>query len=159
LAPGERWPVPLGAVIETGLAVLVLHQAAPESHAKANVVEPPGGIVFESEPMRRLFEMLDPIAASRLSVLVLGETGVGKDVVARAIHERSPRAKGRFVALNCAALPETIVESELFGHAKGAFTGAQQAKTGYFEAADGGTIFLDEVGDLSASTQARLLRV
>jgi transcriptional regulator with GAF, ATPase, and Fis domain len=109
--------------------------------------------------MRRLYDTIPAIAESPLCVLILGETGVGKDVLARAIHEHSKRVKGPFVAINCAALPESMLESELFGHVRGAFTGAVQAKVGLFEAAHAGTLFLDEVGELSPMTQAKLLRV
>jgi transcriptional regulator with GAF, ATPase, and Fis domain len=103
--------------------------------------------------------MVRRFAASDLPVLILGETGTGKEVVARALHRHSRRAGRPFVAVNCAALPETLAESELFGHERGSFTGAQARKPGLFEAADGGTLLLDEVGELSASNQARLLRV
>src|SRR6185295_16375179 len=102
---------------------------------------------------------LDRAASSLISVLLLGETGVGKEVAARALHVGSARASGPFVAINCAALPESLLEAELFGHEKGAFTGALQARPGLFESADGGSLFLDEIGELSLGTQAKLLRV
>jgi transcriptional regulator with GAF, ATPase, and Fis domain len=108
--------------------------------------------------MRGLFERLAKIAGSEATVLVTGETGTGKELVAQAIHEASPRADKPFVIVDCAALPENLIESELFGHAKGAFTGAITARTGAIEAADGGTLFLDEIGDLPMSMQPRLLR-
>jgi two-component system, NtrC family, response regulator AtoC len=108
--------------------------------------------------MRALFAQIERIAPAPISVLILGETGVGKEVIAEHIHRSSGR-RGRFVALNCAALPENLLESELFGHEKGAFTGAHASKEGLFESADGGTVFLDEVGDLPAATQVKLLRV
>jgi transcriptional regulator with PAS, ATPase and Fis domain len=98
-------------------------------------------------------------AASPAPVLVLGETGTGKEVVARTIHQMSPRAKGPFVAVNCSAIPETLLESELFGHEKGAFTGAMARRPGYFELADGGTIFLDEIAEMRSNLQAKYLRV
>jgi two-component system response regulator HydG len=117
------------------------------------------GIIGGSEPMQRVFDTLRQVSASNATVLILGETGTGKELVARAIHANSPRRGNRFMALNCAALSETILESELFGHEKGAFTGAMQQRKGRFEYAHGGTLFLDEVGDLPAPTQVKLLRV
>jgi transcriptional regulator with GAF, ATPase, and Fis domain len=107
----------------------------------------------------RLRPTLERMAASDLTILVLGETGVGKDVCARMIHSLSPRAAAPFIAVNCAAIAEGLVESELFGHERGAFTGAAQTKVGLFEAAQGGTIFLDEIGELGMGLQAKLLRV
>lgn len=115
-------------------------------------------ILGETAPIRLLRERVEAAAASDVSVLITGETGTGKDLCARTIHERSRRAGRPFVVVNCAAIPETLLESELFGHEKGAFTGALQRRTGRFEAADGGTLFLDEVGDLSPASQAKVLR-
>ena len=109
--------------------------------------------------MRDLYRMLDRIARGTISVLLLGETGVGKEVLAERIHRSSPRSDAPFVKLNCAAFSETLIESELFGHEKGAFTGADAAKPGLFEAAEGGSVFLDEVGEMPAVLQAKLLRV
>ncbi len=113
----------------------------------------------ESPAMVRLRERVDAAAASDVAVLLTGETGTGKDLCARTIHERSRRAGKPFVVVNCAAIPETLFESDLFGHEKGAFTGADRRRTGRFEAANGGTIFLDEVGELATGGQAKLLRV
>jgi transcriptional regulator with GAF, ATPase, and Fis domain len=116
-------------------------------------------LVAESTAMQRALAQADRAAAGRSTVLLIGETGTGKEQVARRIHERSPRASRPFVALNCGALPEGLLESELFGHEKGAFTGADRRRLGRFELADGGTLFLDEIGDLPAGAQVKLLRV
>lgn len=116
------------------------------------------GLVGTSPAMRELFRQLDQLAASDVSIVLIGESGTGKELVARAAHNNSGRAAGPFVALNCAAIPETLQESELFGHERGAFTGATARRAGRFEAADGGTLFLDEVAELSPSLQAKLLR-
>ncbi|MCY2961495.1 MAG: sigma-54 dependent transcriptional regulator [Planctomycetota bacterium] len=117
------------------------------------------GIVGQSPPMQRVFDVLGQVSSTNATVLILGESGTGKELAARAIHTNSPRAKRPFVAVNCAALSEELIESELFGHVKGAFTGAFAAKEGRFVYADGGTLFLDEVGDMPLATQAKLLRV
>ena len=116
------------------------------------------GIVGQSAEMKRLFRQLDRVAASDITVLIHGASGTGKELIARAIHENSRRIDGPFVALNCAAVPEFLQESELFGHEKGAFTGADSRRLGIFERAAGGTLFLDEVGELSPTLQAKLLR-
>ena len=119
----------------------------------------PENIIGTSKPMREVYTLIDKISPARTTVLLLGESGVGKELVAGAVHFHSPRAGGPFIRFNCAALPESLVESELFGHEKGAFTGAVARRKGRFEEADGGTIFLDEVGELSLAVQAKLLRV
>jgi len=116
-------------------------------------------ILGKSPPMQALFSLLERVAQVASPALVLGETGTGKELVARALHSTGPRAAGPFVVVNCAALPETLLESELFGHTRGAFTGATQARRGLFLDADGGTLLLDEIGELSPPLQARLLRV
>jgi two-component system response regulator PilR (NtrC family) len=118
-----------------------------------------GGILGRSRPMQKLFHLLDTVARSSSTILITGETGTGKEVVARAVHHNSQRRAHRFVALNCSAIPETLLEAELFGHVRGAFTGAVGARQGRFEQAHKGTLFLDEVGTMSAALQAKLLRV
>jgi DNA-binding NtrC family response regulator len=119
----------------------------------------PRGMIGRSPAIRAVLEVVERVAPTDATVLVTGETGTGKELVARALHEQSPRASGPFIAVNCAALSEGLLESELFGHKKGAFTGAVKDRTGLFEAASGGTILLDEIGDVSPAMQHRLLRV
>ena len=118
----------------------------------------PGGIIGQSEPMRQLMDMLATIAPSEATVLITGESGTGKELIARATHANSQRRKGPYVAVNCAALTENLLESELFGHEKGAFTGAERRREGRFLLADKGTIFLDEIGEMSLAMQVKLLR-
>jgi Nif-specific regulatory protein len=120
---------------------------------------PVAGIIGDSEPMRALLAKIAVVAKSRSPVLLRGESGTGKELFARAIHDLSPCVGGPFIKVNCAALPESVLESELFGHEKGAFTGAVAARKGRFELADGGTLFLDEIGEMSPAFQAKLLRV
>ncbi|HVU36820.1 MAG TPA: sigma-54 dependent transcriptional regulator, partial [Opitutales bacterium] len=115
-------------------------------------------IVGHSPALRTVLEQAKQAAATRATVLLTGETGTGKELLAQMIHQNSPRARGPFVAVHCAALPASLLESELFGHEKGAFTGASERRIGRFEAADGGTLFLDEMGELDAATQVKLLR-
>jgi two-component system, NtrC family, response regulator AtoC len=146
IAAGDR--IVLGSV-----SVIVGRRMEPGNGAR------PGEPIVRDRKMTELYAELDHAAASSINVLLLGETGVGKEVLARALHARSRRASGPFIAINCAALPETLLEAELFGHERGAFTGATQARPGLFESADGGTLFLDEVGELPMTTQAKLLRV
>ncbi len=116
-------------------------------------------MIGDSAPMRTLFDQIAKVAPSSGRVLIVGESGTGKELVARAIHDNSKRANGPFIKVNCAAIPRDLIESELFGHEKGAFTGALEQRRGRFELADRGTLLLDEVGDMSAETQAKLLRV
>ena len=118
-----------------------------------------GEIIGDSPKMLEVYRLIEGVAPTSSTVLILGESGTGKELAARAIHQRSPRAKKPFVAVNCGAIPKELVESELFGHVRGAFTGAQAARAGLFESADGGTILLDEVGDLPLAAQVKLLRV
>ncbi|MGE0401858.1 MAG: sigma-54-dependent transcriptional regulator, partial [Kofleriaceae bacterium] len=117
-----------------------------------------GDLIGASPAMQQVYQLIDQVSATDATVLITGESGTGKEVVARAIHERSRRKGGPFVALNCAAVPEQLLESELFGHAKGAFTDAKQSRQGLFQQASGGTLFLDEVGDMALTTQPKLLR-
>jgi DNA-binding NtrC family response regulator len=118
-----------------------------------------GGLVGSSRPMREIFGLIEQIAPSNVSVLITGESGTGKELVARTLHNLSPRKARPFVAVNCAAIPETLIESEIFGHEKGAFTGAVERRAGCFELASGGTLLLDELAEMPAGTQAKLLRV
>lgn len=134
---------------------LAVRDFAPE---RAATRPPRGGMVGESETLRAALERMERFAASDLPVLVLGESGTGKELAARQIHRRSPRAEAAFVALNCAALSETLLLSDLFGHVRGSFTGADRDRAGVFETAQGGTVFLDEIGDLPATAQGMLLR-
>ena len=129
-----------------------LREEVEQTHADA-------GIVGQSPALKRVLGQVDRVASTDATVLILGETGTGKELFARAVHAASPRRERPLVKVNCAALPETLIESELFGHEKGAFTGATARRTGRFELADGGTIFLDEIGDLPLALQAKLLRV
>jgi two-component system response regulator AtoC len=145
---GER--VSLG-----GLIPLVIRRAASPHDDPVSA----GHAIVHDPAMRSVYEQVARTARSTSSVLILGETGVGKEVLARFLHERSPRAQAPFLELNCAALPPSLLESELFGHEKNAFTGANQARAGLLESADGGTIFLDEVGELPLPVQVKLLRV
>jgi DNA-binding NtrC family response regulator len=118
-----------------------------------------GSLVGQSKKMREVLSLISMVAPSRAPVLVTGESGTGKEIAARTIHELSPRALKPFVAVNCAAIPESLMESEIFGHEKGAFTGAAERRMGCFELADGGTLLLDEIGEMPVGTQAKLLRV
>ncbi len=132
--------------------------ASPPPASEQRAEQEPGMLVL-APPMRELYAQLQQVAQSPLSVLIFGETGVGKEIVARELHRRSARAAGPFLPLNCAALNEQLLEAELFGHERGAFTGATLARPGLFETAEGGTVFLDELGELPASVQVKLLRV
>jgi transcriptional regulator with PAS, ATPase and Fis domain len=168
LETGASAPFGVGEMIEAGGVFFMVHDRMPHQFlggaARTTLVprEPvvaSSDVVVSDPAMQRLHELVSLVAASTLPVLVVGETGVGKELIASAIHERSPRSREPFVCLNCAALPDTLLESELFGYEKGAFSGATQSKRGIIEAADHGTLFLDEVGEMALSTQAKLLRV
>ena len=130
-----------------------------ENRTLRSALETRHQLVGESASLKSIMDQVRRAAPTNATVLILGESGVGKELIARAIHRQSLRAKERFVQVNCAAIPEELIESELFGHERGAFTGATEKQTGKFEMADRGTIFLDEVGDMSAKTQAKVLRV
>jgi two-component system response regulator AtoC len=161
----EPAPIELGDTVLLGAVVVYLQQAPPPSDARTRGSPPetpsPQGRppVIEDPEMKRLYRMIHRVADSNISVLLLGETGVGKEVIAEAIHRTSPRAERPYLRLNCAAFSEQLLESELFGYERGAFSGATQAKPGLLETASGGTVLLDEVGELPLSTQAKLLRV
>ena len=131
----------------------------PAAAADGTAIPMRFGMVGDSAPMRALFELLAKVAPSDVSVLIQGETGTGKELVARALHEHSRRKHKPFLAENCAAVPASLLESELFGHKKGSFTGAIADRPGHFVAADGGTVFLDEIGDMPLAMQSKLLRV
>jgi two-component system, NtrC family, response regulator AtoC len=135
-----------------------LRREARQLRARVRDRVAPNNIVGVAPVMQRVFEVIDQVAPSRATVLITGESGTGKELVANAIHQRSPRAHGPFVKLHCAALAESLLESELFGHERGSFTGAVARKDGRFSLADGGTLFLDEIGEISPSIQVKLLR-
>jgi len=145
------------SAVERTLRKLHIRRTAHES-SKPRILSPPG-LIGESKAMVRIGEFIAKAALTSATVLISGESGTGKELVARAIHYRSPRASAPFVPVNCGAIPEELLESELFGHIKGAFTGASETRAGFFQTADGGTIFLDEISETSLSMQVKLLRV
>jgi two-component system response regulator HydG len=156
-------PVELDALaiaLERAIKHKQLHEEVRRLREEASraVAARPADLIGESDAMRRVYDLVDRIADAEVSVLVTGESGTGKEVVARAMHERSRRARGPFIAINCAAVPEPLLESELFGHARGAFTDAKEARAGLFQEASGGTLFLDEIGDMPLSLQPKILR-
>ena len=156
LVPHRRVVLQAEALIQIGTALITL-----TVNERRRLQSQPGipGFIVEDGAMKRVLELADRAAPTQMTVLLLGESGSGKEMLARYVHQRSPRAANRMVSLNCGALPENLLESELFGHEKGAFTGATGAKPGLFEAAHGGTLFLDEVGELPPALQVKLLRV
>ena len=165
IARGERVAVQSGETIAIGSSVLIVHvrsKRQPErpvtdvpTYTEANLADAMAG----PDPMKAIYAVAEKAAAGTINILILGETGVGKEVMAKTIHRMSPRRSGPSICLNCAALSESLLESELFGYEKGAFTGATNSKLGLLEAAEGGTLFLDEVGEMPLSTQVKLLRV
>jgi transcriptional regulator with GAF, ATPase, and Fis domain len=164
LTRGESAPIAAGTVVEIGYATMFVQVGRPPGARSSSPGAPPPHVnaasaIILDPTMQRLYALLDIIAPSPLNVLVLGETGTGKEVFAEAIHNGSARTAAPLLRINCAALSGSLLESELFGHEKGAFTGAAGAKAGLFESAHGGTVFLDEVGELPLDTQAKLLRV
>jgi transcriptional regulator with PAS, ATPase and Fis domain len=158
---GETVPLASGDTIAVGQAEILVAETAGQRDRRdpAAVESELPGVVVSDPAMAQVFDRARRVAPAETTVLLLGETGVGKEVVAEQIHRQSPRVAGPFVRLNCGSLPESILESELFGHERGAFTGADKRKPGYLETADGGTLFLDEIGELGPSMQTRLLRV
>mgnify|MGYP003477519171 FL=1 len=172
LPPSSRAAFAPGDIVELGGAVLVVQRGGSEAASAATnpKSQPRPGVAFRarehslspilaSEAIQRLYRTIELLAPSRINVLIVGETGSGKEVAARALHDRSERARLPFVPINCASMPASLLESELFGYERGAFTGADRAKPGLIEAATGGTLLLDEVGEMPMATQAKLLRV
>jgi two-component system, NtrC family, response regulator AtoC len=160
LAPHERHSMRPGDALRVGAVLLSLQAKRSSLPPVKNMVRGVGGPRVMNDPaVKQAYELITRAAATEISVLILGETGAGKEAMAETVHQRSPRSGGPFLLLNCAALSETLLESELFGHEKGAFTGAHSSKAGLLESTAGGTVFLDEIGELSLGTQAKLLRV
>ena len=155
----EQLPFNLKIVVEEALRARADAEAATTFEPRMTVEEHQDKLVGRSESMQQVFKMIGRVAPSDVPVMITGESGSGKDLVARAIHQYSNRSGGSFLAMNCAAIPEPLLESELFGHEKGAFTGATAQRVGRFEQTDGGTLFLDEIGDLPLGLQGKLLRV
>ena len=149
--------------VEASDISIVVDSAQRFSIARRRMLERPGArvqsqLIGDSPAMRKLDAAIDQVARQEVSVLLRGESGTGKELAARSIHDRSERRERKFVAVNCSSIPETLIDSELFGHARGAFTGAVGERAGVFVEADGGTLFLDEIGDMPLHVQARLLR-
>ena len=155
-------PKPVDPARLRGILQSAARQKEAEKVETARVVKQAGvlgGLVGSTAEMKAVFNLIERVASSNVSVLVTGESGTGKELVARALHDLSSRRNKPFVAVNCAAIPETLIESEIFGHEKGAFTGAMERRAGCFELAEEGTLLLDEIGEMPAATQAKLLRV
>ncbi|MCA9676323.1 MAG: sigma-54-dependent Fis family transcriptional regulator, partial [Myxococcales bacterium] len=151
------------AILDKAVKQAIANRTAPRSHfyasdADADEVKGRFGLVGDSPEMHAIFEIIDKVADTPSTVLITGESGTGKELVAKALHENSSRRAGPFIKINCAAIPKTLMESELFGYEKGAFTGATSSKPGRFELADGGTLFLDEIGEIPVEMQVKLLR-
>jgi two-component system, NtrC family, response regulator AtoC len=160
VAPNTPVPVALSTIVELGETMIVVQvEGAAPVTASRSLGQSQAPRADISPGMQHLYRLVDNVAQSNITVIVRGETGAGKEVVSEEIHKRSARANGPLVKLNCAALPEQLLEGELFGYERGAFTGATQAKAGLIESADGGTLFLDEIGEMPLATQAKLLRV
>ncbi len=154
-------PLDLGALVvtlERALHDRALREEVKRLRAVVNELQPFGEMIGESDAVKKMCQLIARVAASEATVLVTGESGTGKELVARGLHARSPRANGPFVAINCAAMPESLLESELFGHVRGAFTDARAARPGLFARATGGTLFLDEIAEIPLPVQAKLLR-
>lgn len=152
-------PAALLATVRRAIAQVELQRITISQQELDNAGLPPQGLLFSGRAMERVEKLVYDVAKTPTSVLLMGESGTGKEVVARTIHLASPRKNGPFIPLNCAAIPENLLESELFGHERGAFTGAVQARRGKFELAQGGTLFLDEIGEMPPLLQVKLLRV
>ena len=152
-------PPKLLAMVESALRTQADTKTAAGYQPVINTEDHKEGIIGSSPPMQQVFKIIGQFAASDASVMITGESGTGKELVARALHRHSHRASKAFVAVNCAAIPENLIESELFGHERGSFTGATAQRLGKFELCDGGTIFLDEIGDMTPTTQTKILRV
>ncbi|MDB5220204.1 MAG: Response regulator of zinc sigma-54-dependent two-component system [Myxococcaceae bacterium] len=159
IAPNVPIPVGLSTIVELGETMIVVQVEGAAPITASRSLGNSAVRTDQSAGMQHLYRLVDNVAQSNITVIVRGETGSGKEVVSEEIHRRSARAAGPLVKLNCAALPEHLLEGELFGYERGAFTGADKAKAGLIESADGGTLFLDEIGEMPLATQAKLLRV
>lgn len=155
----EQLPFNLKIIVETALKAHAEQQSASAFKPQLTLEQHQDEIVGQSDAMQQVFKMVGRVAASEAPVMITGESGSGKELVARALHHYSQRSRKSFLAINCAAIPENLLESELFGHEKGAFTGAHSQRIGRFEQCDGGTLFLDEIGEMPLATQSKLLRV
>ncbi|MDP7106058.1 MAG: sigma-54 dependent transcriptional regulator, partial [Roseibacillus sp.] len=155
----ESLPFELRPVVEAALQNSEQRRQAEDSVPSLPAADGPVKMIGISRPLQEVFKIVGRVSQTDAPVLITGESGTGKELVARAVHEYNPRRQGDMVAINCGAIPENLLESELFGHEKGAFTGAVARRTGRFEQCDGGTLFLDEIGDMPASVQVKLLRI